>query len=169
MVNPARLASTVTAVSACCGSHTSFGTVVESFIERASAQSLANVMVYFVRSGDEEPASIVTARTTRFAFTPVDTASTASTSPGQMSCGVCRLNPVYLPDQAAARLVANASMANAAFSQSAELRADGPDHAASPGRGAGNRRIPLCRNAGGAGQPRHRTVNGAICNRDGFI
>src|SRR5271156_1550759 len=91
IVRRARFGSTVTAVSASCGSQTSFGTVVESLIESASAQSLANVMVYFVRSGDELPASMVTARTTRFALTPVEAASTASTSPGQMSWGICRL------------------------------------------------------------------------------
>src|SRR5271170_1892655 len=125
IVRPARFANTVTAVSACCGSQTSFGTVDESFIDSASAQSLANSIVYFVRSGEELPASMVTARTTRFALTPVETASTASTSPGQMSCGVCRLKPVYFPDQEAARLVARASSVNAAFSQSAELLAAG--------------------------------------------
>src|SRR5277367_5520407 len=117
IVSPARFSSTATAVAACCGSHTSFGIVEESFIESASAQSLANAILYFVRSGEELPASIVTARTTRLALTPVETASTASTSPGQMSCGDCRLNPVYLPDHAAARLVARASKVNAAFSQ----------------------------------------------------
>src|SRR5271156_4663437 len=91
IVRPARFANTVTEVSACCGSQTSFGIVEESFIESASAQSLANSMVYFVKSGDELAASMVTARTTRFALTPVETASTASTSPGQMSWGICRL------------------------------------------------------------------------------
>src|SRR5277367_6881838 len=125
IARPGRLGITLTAVSACCGSQTSFGTVVESFSESASAQSFANSIVYFVRSGEELPISMVTARTTRFALTPVETASTARTSPGQMSCGTCRLKPVYLPDQAAERLVERASRVNAAFSQSAELRAAG--------------------------------------------
>src|SRR6185503_8176274 len=82
--------------------------------------------------------SISTARTTRLTDRSMDVALTASTSPGHTSPCVSMFHAVYFPFHAAARSVERSSNAEAAFSQSCELRGLGlttvPIHTEVPGR-----------------------------------
>src|SRR5580698_6222931 len=129
-------------VSGCCGSQVSAGTLLDVVIASASAQSFAKPMTYFTSPGSPIPGELqerssVTVRTTRFAFRFADVEATASTSPGHTSLCSSRFQAVYLPFHAAPRFVARSRMADAAFSQSTELRAAGevivPIQAAVPG------------------------------------
>src|SRR6185437_2219863 len=119
-------------------SHTSFGIFDEVRIARASAQSLAKLIVYFACPGQPHGSSISTPRTTRFAARFADVENTARRSPGHTSPCVSMFHVVYVPFQAALRSVERSSSAAAAFSQSCELRGAGlatvPIHAAVPGR-----------------------------------
>src|ERR1700753_3830981 len=82
-----------TTVSGCVGSHVSEGTVEVVLMANASAQSLAKRIVYLISCDTAHDTSICTLRTTRLAVRFADVASTASTSPGQISPCVSKFHP----------------------------------------------------------------------------